>query len=270
LYVFCNLCQAGFEKDSWMQSPQPGLSPQPDAPSLFALGQDAVLIRFGDGQASNPEKALHFAELVTAANIVGALDVAPSLASVQVRFAPDVISRAGLIAALQPSLAMIDTPAVAHPPAHRWVIPVSFGGDTGPQLAEAAQLAGVTPTQAVAELTQTALQVLAIGFAPGQPYLGHLPENWGMPRQSALTPCVPAGAIVVAIRQIVLFANTSPTGWRWIGQSAFQPFNPDRQNPFALRPGDSVRFAPVDAATIDALRTSDASGLGGATCEGRP
>ena len=253
-----------------MQFPQPGLSPQQDAASVFALGQDAVLVRFGDGQVAKPEKALQFTGLVMAAKIAGVLDVAPSLASVQVRFAPDVISRAALIAALRALLSQSDSPDTAPSPQRQWTIPVGFGGSSGPQLAEAAQLAGVTETQAIAEITHAPLHVLAIGFAPGQPYLGHLPENWGMPRQSALTPNVPAGAIVVAIRQIVLFANASPTGWRWIGQSAFQPFNPDRQEPFALRPGDAIRFTPVDATTLDGLRANDASGMGGATCERLP
>ena len=34
---------------------------------------------------------------------------------------------------------------------------------------------------------------------------------------------VPAGALVTAVRQLVLFANPSPTGWRQIGMSALNP-----------------------------------------------
>jgi KipI family sensor histidine kinase inhibitor len=269
LYVFCKLYQAIFEKDRWMNTAPPPPAPAiKDAANIFALGQDAVLIRFGNGQTSNPEKALQFMGLLTAAHIAGVIEIAPSLASVQIRFAPDRITRAAVITALQTLLQPTTAPQTPPPPNRRWTIPVAFGGPSGPQLTEAATLAGITVARAVADLTHTPLTVLAIGFAPGQPYLGHLPENWGMPRQSALTPNVPAGAIVVAIRQIVLFANPSPTGWRWIGQSAFLPFDPNRRDPFALRPGDSIHFAPVDATTIDTLRANDPNGLGGATWEG--
>ena len=90
-----------------------------------------------------------------------------------------------------------------------------------------------------------------------------------MPRQSGLTPQVPAGALVVALRQLVLFANPSPTGWRWIASCAFSPFRTDRAEPFALRPDDRVRFVPADAQTIATLRANDPNGMGGARCEGR-
>ncbi len=86
-----------------------------------------------------------------------------------------------------------------------------------------------------------------IGFAPGQPYLGELPQAWDIPRQTDLTPRVPEGAVTVAIRQIVLFAVSSPTGWWHLGQTTLQLFRPEAEMPFLLRPGDEVQFDSVDA-----------------------
>ena len=130
----------------------------------------------------------------------------------------------------------------------------------------AAALAGVTEAQALRDLTQTELRVLAIGFAPGQPYIGRLPEAWEIPRQPQLTPSVPAGALVVALRQLVLFGNVSTTGWRQIGLCAFRPFKIDRAHPFALRQGDAIRLVAAPLDEIRALgRNPDA--LGGARCE---
>ena len=40
-------------------------------------------------------------------------------------------------------------------------------------------------------LSEARVRVTALGFAPGQPYLGELPEAWDIPRQQALTPKVP-------------------------------------------------------------------------------
>ena len=236
----------------------------PAAASLFPLGQDGILARFGDGYHANPAAALAFGAAVRDAGLPGVTEVATSLASTLIRFAPPVIGRAELTTRLR---ALLDAPredAVAAP-TRLWTIPASFGGDDGPQLEEAAVLAGVTVAQALETLTTTELSVLAIGFAPGQPYLGHLPEAWDMPRQTGLTPQVPAGALVVALRQIVLFANPSPTGWRRIGQCAFSPFRADRATPVALRAGDRIRFAQTDSGTIAGLRANSPDGLGGAT-----
>lgn len=133
-------------------------------------------------------------------------------------------------------------------------MPAVFGTALGPQLEEAAGLAGLSASAAIESLTAAPLRVQAIGFAPGQPYLGGLPALWDIPRQTALTPRVPPGAVTVAIRQITLFSVASPTGWRHVGQSAACLFDPDRAEPFLLRAGDAVLFRAVDAAGLEAAR----------------
>ncbi|XDA97321.1 carboxyltransferase domain-containing protein [Sulfitobacter sp. LCG007] len=243
------------------------MSDQPsNVPALFPLGQDGILVRFGDGRRADPAAALAFGDAVRTAELPGVIEVATSLSSTLVRFAPPRIGRGDLAGRLRELLDGPHGVASTTPPHRLWTIPVSFGGDDGPQLAEAATLAGRTVAQALDDLTGTELSVLAIGFAPGQPYIGHLPDAWDMPRQSGLTPEVPAGALVVALRQLVLFGNPSPTGWRWIGRCAFAPFRAERAEPFALRAGDRIRFASTDADTIATLRENQSDGLGGATC----
>ena len=237
-------------------------------PALFPLGQDGILVRFGDGSSAHPAAALACGDAVRDAGLAGVAEVATSLASVYVRFDPAQVTRAALAETLR-SLIAAPRPAGTATRTRLWTIPASFGGDAGPQLAEAAEIAGLSPQAAVDQIAATELSVLAIGFAPGQPYLGHLPDGWDMPRQTALTPQVPAGALVVALRQVVLFANPSPTGWRWIGTCGFQPFRATRAEPFALHAGDRIRFMPTDAATVTELAARD-DGLGGATCTVTP
>lgn len=232
---------------------------------LFPLGQDGILVRFGDGLQAHPDRAQAFADTLRAADLPGVTEIATSLAATYLRFRPAEIGRDALTRHLHHLLDAPHAPQ-AKTRSRLWTIPASFGGDSGPQLEDAAALAGLSPQAAIAEISATDLSVLAIGFAPGQPYLGHLSPGWDMPRQRDLAPQVPAGALVVALRQIVLFANPSPTGWRWIGTCAFAPFRPDRADPFALRTGDRLRFAPTDADTIARLRAGQTDGLGGAVC----
>ncbi len=154
-------------------------------------------------------------------------------------------------------------------PANRtlWHIPTVYGTDLAPQLEEAAELAGLDPAAAIKELEQARVRVLTIGFAPGQPYMGELPKNWDIPRQQGLTKSVPAGALVVAIRQLIIFTNASPTGWRQIGQTAFKTFRPSSAHPFALAPGDELCFPSVSRADYDKIVQSDDTGRGGAETE---
>jgi KipI family sensor histidine kinase inhibitor len=234
-------------------------------PEILPLGLDGVLVRFA--MATAPEvtnKVLGFVDLVRQADIAGVLDASPALTSVLIRFDPDAAPRAQVAQALKDLAAKGITSAGK--PTRRWTIPAAFGGEVGPQLLEAATLAGRTQTQAIADLTEARMRVLAIGFAPGQPYLGMLPAHWGIARQTQLTPSVPAGALVVAVQQLVLFGNVSTTGWRHIGLCAFRPFNSNRTKPFALRQGDEVRLVAASADDIRGLE-ADPQALGGARCE---
>ena len=133
-------------------------------------------------------------------------------------------------------------------------MPAVFGGKAAPQLEEAAELAGFTVPEAIASLTASPVRVQTIGFAPGQPYLGELPPAWDIPRQTELTRQIPAGALALAIRQMVLFPMPTPTGWRHVAQTAFQLFRPEGQDPFLLRPGDEIRFTQVDAEALPRLQ----------------
>jgi KipI family sensor histidine kinase inhibitor len=141
-----------------------------------------------------------------------------------------------------------------------WHVPTLYGTDLAPQLEEAAEVAGVDPDAAIKELSTSRVRVLTIGFAPGQPYMGELSETWNIPRQTGLTKSVPPGALIIAIKQLIIFTNAAPTGWRHIGQTAFKNFRPDQPNPFSLSPGDELVFPSIDRATFDKLGASDTNG----------
>lgn len=244
-------------------------TPGGSLPGIFPFGQTGMLMRFAQSTSPAATQSVQtFARAVQDARLEGVTEVAPSLVSVLVRFDPGQVSRA----ALEKSLCAIaddrakpgqgDQPVATR----RWLVPASFGGENGPQLAEFAKLAGRTESQLIEDLTATDLHVLAIGFAPGQPYLGLLPESCAVPRQPQLTPQVPAGTIAAALRQLVLFVNDSPTGWRAVGRTAFRPFVIDRAAPFALRAGDAFRLQAVAPDVLDGLWAAP-DGLGGAQCE---
>ncbi|MBE0412299.1 carboxyltransferase domain-containing protein [Yoonia sp.] len=234
------------------------------APELRPLGVDGVLVRFAATltEAAN-QRALAFRDQVNAMNLPGVTEVASSLVSVRVGFDPAQTARQTVVDALQTACARLDDAVTA--PKRRWDIPVAFGPDHAPQLTEAAALAGVTPEQAVTEIEAQILRVIAIGFAPGQPYLGMLPPHWDIPRQTSLTAQMPNGALVAAVRQLIIFAADAPTGWRHIGQTAFRVYRPDSDTPFPLSPGDAVRFRAVSDSEYVALRQNTDTN-GGARC----
>ena len=211
---------------------------------IRAAGLDSVLVSFGDHLSEPANRAaLAFAAAVSRAGIDGVEECAPSLVSVFLRFDPLHLGLDALINHLGALLSDRDWYAAPLPEGRRFIrVPTVYGTDLAPQVEEAAQAAGLSVEEAVASLSEARVRVQTIGFAPGQPYLGLLPDAWDIPRQTALTKAVPEGALVVAIRQFVLFSVANPTGWRHVGQTALRLFRPESDTPFFLRPGDEVQF----------------------------
>ncbi|NNF24080.1 MAG: carboxyltransferase domain-containing protein [Rhodobacteraceae bacterium] len=238
------------------------------APEILPLGPGGVLVRFAltpDPLAIGAAQA--FCARVQERALEGADQIATSLASVLVTFDPAATQRSAVASALNELLQEQDWSAAGLPPLRRlWTIPVSLGGESGPQISEVAELTGRSEAQIAEDIQNTDLRVLAIGFAPGQPYFGLMPPAWDIQRQRDLTPRVPAGAVVVAVRQVIIFGQESVTGWRRIGHSAFRPFDRERPEPFALEPADGVRLAVAPHSEIAELERSGDS-LGGARCE---
>ena len=237
-----------------------------DAPALFPLGPDGILLRFSDrlSDAGN-RAALAFRAAFDEAKAEGVVETATSLTSVFIRFRPDRTDRASVVTAARAVLGRGDWTDARLPEGRTlWTLPAVFGGEDGPDLDEVADLAGLPPAEAVESLCSAHHRVLALGFAPGQPYLGFLPENWNIPRRTEVTPRVPRGAVVVAVRQVIPFANAAPTGWRQVGRTAFRCHDPDAEPPLPLRAGDKVRFTPVSPGAFARLETER---FGGATRE---
>ena len=231
-------------------------------PVVRTIGVDGFLISFGS-ELSEPANraALALRAALEAADVPGMIETATSLTSTYIRFDLARTEHAAIRAVVEDILAERDWLMAALPSGRKlWRVPAAFGTDCGPQLEEAAALAGLTTSEAVAQLCAAPLRVQAIGFAPGQPYLGQLPPNWNLPRQTELTKRVAEGALAVAIRQMVLFSVATPTGWRHVGQTALRIFRPDAPDPFLLRPSDEVLFLPVSTETLSTIRHTQSNG----------
>ncbi len=56
---------------------------------------------------------------------------------------------------------------------------------------------------------------------------------------------MPAVSVGIAGEQTGIYPIDSPGGWRIIGRTPLRLFDPQREPPFLLEPGDLVRFVPL-------------------------
>jgi len=123
-------------------------------------------------------------------------------------------------------------------------IPVVYGGEAGPDLAHVADHCGMSEKQVVELHTSIEYRVWFIGFQPGFPYLGGMPEALTTPRRAEPRISVPAGSVGIGGAQTGIYPLASPGGWNLIGRTDLTLFNPRLAEPSLLRPGDTLRFIP--------------------------
>ncbi|WP_410499064.1 5-oxoprolinase subunit PxpB [Chitinibacter sp. S2-10] len=125
-------------------------------------------------------------------------------------------------------------------------IPVHYGGESGPDLAQLAELAGLSEAQLIEAHSAPLYDVLCIGFLPGFPYLAGLPDSLHTPRRASPRLRVPAGSVGIGGNQTGIYPCESPGGWQLIGRTRLALFDPRAQTPCLLQAGDKVRFVPEE------------------------
>lgn len=238
-------------------------------PKIATVGVSGILVTFADKMdAAANRAALAFRAAVSGQDWPEVEETSMSLVSVYLVVDLVTADIASLTRRIKDLLGTNDWYAAPLPHGRTlWHIPTVYGTPLAPQLEEAAEAAGVDPDEAIKQISTTRVRVLTIGFAPGQPYLGELDPVWDIPRQQALTKSVPAGALVLAIRQLVVFTAPTPTGWRHVGQTAFETFRQNDPKPFALTPGDELVFPSISTSEFERIKAQDTSGNGGAERE---
>ena len=80
------------------------------------------------------------------------------------------------------------------------------------------------------------------GFAPGFAYLAGLPDDLAVRRLDSPRARVPAGSVALAGSWCGVYPTASPGGWRLLGHTDADLWDPRRSDPATLPPGTAVRF----------------------------
>jgi KipI family sensor histidine kinase inhibitor len=207
------------------------------------FGEAALLVETGDA-----ERAQALAAALRREPVAGMTGAVAGARSVLVELEPG--SATEVAAALGPRMARVGSDI---PAGRRRVIPVVYGGEWGPDLPDVAALSGLSEEALVEHHVSAELRVLFSGFAPGFAYLGHLPEPLRVPRLDTPRTSTPAGSVAVAGSMSGIYPAALPGGWRVIGRTPVTLFDPHRDPPAYLAPGDVVRFEPIEAGEWDQL-----------------
>jgi len=214
-------------------------------PRFLPVGDAAMTVEFGDTIDPDANAAVISLDArLAASDVGGVIETVPSYRSLLVRYEPAVTGFSQMAAALR-QLARPASSATAA--GRRWTVPVAYEAPFATDLADVAAHLGLSPEQVIAAHTGQDYKVYAIGFAPGMPFLGGLPEALHIPRRQSPRPGIPAGAAIIGGMQASIVPVPTLSGWHVLGQTPVRPFDRLRGDPFLFRAGDTVRFRQVSA-----------------------
>ncbi|WP_246116207.1 5-oxoprolinase subunit PxpB [Denitromonas halophila] len=223
---------------------------------ILDLGDAALTVEFGDAidpalQARVNALDVAIERARAAGQLGGVIETVPTFRSLTVVYDPLLTRRATLEAALGELIDAADHAPVGD--GRHWCLPACYGGAFGPDLADVADAAGLTPEAVIDAHSTTEYVVYMLGFLPGFPFMGDVPAALQLPRRSEPRLRVPPGSIAIANGLTAIYPWESPGGWHLLGRCPVPLFDATRDAPALLAAGDRVRFTPVSVDEFDRL-----------------
>lgn len=215
-----------------------------------------VVREYGDAgllvePSADPEEAWAVAQGLAASLVddppEGLVDVVASFRHAFVAFDPVRTDHAAMETALR---ARLDHAPPA-PDRRTFSVPVVYGGEHGPDLAEVADELGTTPGDLVALHASDTWVLRFVGSPVAALFVDVPPIPAEVPRMRSPRTKIPPGSVAVSGRQSMIYPVPSPGGWRLLGRTPVTLFDLADPGLVTYRPGDLVRFVPIDAEAWD-------------------
>ena len=226
---------------------------------IIPLGDSALVVRVHDQFEDAPEETLdevlRVFQVLQKAQIPGVIEFAPAYTSVAVFYDPITIAKAsGTPDDVFDRLASRIRGVVAEGAgrgrkvrfrSRKVEIPVCYDPEFAPDIDDVARHTQIPATEIVDLHSTAEYRVACIGFVPGFPFLAGLPEKLVTPRRDVPRKEIPPGSVGIGGAQTGIYPLRSPGGWNLIGRTPLKLFDPTKDPPTLLCPGDRVRFRAI-------------------------
>ncbi|WP_119459987.1 5-oxoprolinase subunit PxpB [Rhodospirillaceae bacterium SYSU D60014] len=228
-------------------------------------GDTALLVEFGAAidRALN-DRVLQLRAAIRDAKPAGVIETVPTFRSLLVHYDPLQTTAADLTRAIE---ALLDHRQERTRTAKLWRVPVCYDLRHAPDLAEVAERSGLDIDAVVSLHSGTRYHIYMIGFVPGFPYMGDLPERLALPRRTDPRVRVPAGSVAIATTMTAIYPIESPGGWHLIGATPIRLFDTRRDSPALFSPGDAVLFDPITDDAFEEIQAATEAGTYRVPCE---
>lgn len=211
---------------------------------ILTAGDSALLVEFG--KEISPEinqRISAVVQLMKEQHIEGLVDMIPAFCSLLINYDPRVISYEEIRERVE-RLIKVDIKS-ENGKKKVFEIPVCYGGEYGPDLANIAAHAGLSEEEVIEIHSSQDYLIYMLGFLPGFTYLGGLDERIHTPRLANPRIKINAGSVGIGGSQTGIYPVDSPGGWQLMGMTPVKTYDPERETPILVEAGDYIRFVPI-------------------------
>ncbi|PIB35939.1 hypothetical protein BFP72_11305 [Reichenbachiella sp. 5M10] len=210
---------------------------------VIRYGDSALLVQFEQKVEVRINRAVHaLNQWLLQQEIIGVQGTIPAYCSLTVCFDPTLIS----FAEMSQRIVSWSYEDPSTPETNRVVrIPVCYEEEYAMDMSWVEHYTRRTKQEIIDDHTHAIYHTYMIGFLPGFPYLGKLPETLQVPRHSEPRLKVPRGAVGLAGDQTGIYPCAAPGGWQIIGQTPIPLFDGVSGKGALLQAGDRVQFFAV-------------------------
>lgn len=220
---------------------------------ILTAGDSSILVEFG--KEISPEinrKITATVQLMREQHIEGVVDVIPAFCSLLINYDPRVTSYDEIKERMQ---CLVKVDAFLDEERRRiFEIPVCYGGEYGPDIANIAEHAGLSEEEVIKIHSSRDYLIYMLGFLPGFCYLGGLDERIHTPRLANPRIKINAGSVGIGGSQTGIYPLDSPGGWQLMGMTPVKTYDPGREVPILVEAGDYIRFKPIDEAEFKRIK----------------
>jgi KipI family sensor histidine kinase inhibitor len=214
---------------------------------IVNCGDSAVVAKAVGMSSERAWQTVHaLADALDAVRLGGVHGIVPTYDSLLVEFDCVDTDHATVRRVLRHEADRLGTDAVRPSRTRRFVVPVVYGGEFGPDLPVVAEQLGVSEREVVELHSGADLTVRCLGAPAGAPMMDGPAFPRPVPRLASPRTRVLPGSVAVAGRQAVICPMPSPGGWPLLGRTPLRVLEDLDADPLtAYRPGDTFRFVPI-------------------------
>lgn len=227
-----------------------------DAFEILPVGDSALLVTFGNaiGESINNQVNRLYQNLRTQPQRW--IDLIPAYASLTIVYDAEAIFRThkrSPFAVVSEKVREAAHQSVEVESSPRSItIPVCYQVEFNLDGSNVCKQRSIGPEELIHLHTSRTYRVYMLGFLPGFAYMGSVDSRLVVPRLTKPRAHVAPGSVAIAGEQTGIYPLSSPGGWNIIGRTSLAMFDPRRENPSLLQPGDLVHFVSISIEDFNA------------------